>query len=287
MIIWAKMKLTAPSLLGGRFQMFPIALANPRWKQAIERPGPALRSYERLAAIYHEYAKGFCPNYAAFLTALGRKHRVELRSVLDLACGAGTISTQLAPLAAEVVGLDFSREMLAAAAKLCEAHGNVRFTQADFRNFELAQRFDAIVCGSDSLNYVAAPAELARVLECVARHLGPGGLFVCDALDHRGMRHYSDRFMPIQLDGTECALVLRYDSVNRVGNATVIFDSGTETHRRVPIEPEDVIATAATTGLTVLDWFSVAGFGLLKYGGIRNFYVLQKPAMVAEDAAAK
>jgi SAM-dependent methyltransferase len=275
-MIWAKMKLTAPSLLGGRFKMFPIAAASPKLKHAIEQPGPALRSYERLAAIYHEYAQSFCPNYAAFLQALAKKYQIELPSVLDLACGAGTITQQLAPLAGVVVGIDSSSEMLAAATELCKPLGNVRFMHVDFRNFEIGQRFDAVVCGSDSLNYVTEPAELVRVFECVARHLTPRGLFVCDALDDRGMRHYSGKFIPIQLNGTECGIVLRYDPAQRVENAIVVFPSGVESHRRVPIEPHDVIAAARTTGLTVLDWFSIAGFGLFQSGGIRNFYVLQR-----------
>ena len=278
MLFWAKIKLTAPCLLGGRFKMLPIAQAGPALKQAIERPGPSLRSYERLAAIYHEYAKSFCPNYAAFLHALARKCRIELRSILDLACGAGTITTQLAPLVREVVGVDSCPEMLAAAAKLCKPHGNVRLVESDFRDFDLGRRFDAVICGSDSLNYLAEPAELVRVFRCVARHLTPGGLILCDALDDRGMRHYSGKFIPIELDGTECGIVLRYDPVRREDNALVVFVSGIESHRRVPIEPDDVLRAVTDTGLTVLDWFSVAGFGLLKYGGVRNFYVLRRSA---------
>lgn len=278
-MFWAKMKLTAPSTLGGRFKPRPLALADPALREMIDRVEPKLRSYERLAALYHEYARSFCPDYVGFLQALGKKHCIELRSVLDLACGTGTLTTQLAKSSSHVVGLDLSEQMLAEARKRCQAQASVRFVQGDFRDFHLDERFDAVVCASDSLNYLEAHSELSLVFRCVARHLNPRGLFVFDALDDRGMRRGSGRFIPVQIDGTECSIVLRYDPEKRVENALAVFGSEVELHRRVPIEPADVLAAVEDTGLAVLDWFSVAGFGLLKYGGIRNFYVLQRPAI--------
>ncbi len=273
---WAKMKLTAPSMLGGRFKPRSLALADPALREMIDHAVPKLRSYERLAALYHEYARWFCPDYGAFLQALSKKHRLDLRSVLDLACGAGTLTTQLAKRSSHVVGLDLSEEMLAESRKRCQAQVNVRFVQGDYRDFQLDERFDAVICASDSLNYLAAPSELSLVFRCVARHLNSRGLFVFDALDDRGLRRGSGRFIPVQIASTECSIVLRYDPEKRVENALAIFGSEVELHRRVPIEPADVLAAIGDTGLAVLDWFSVAGFGLLRYGGVRNFFVLRR-----------
>lgn len=277
-MLWAKLKLTAPSMLGGRFTPRSLARASAALQETIERAEPKLRSYDRLAALYHEYARAFCPDYVGFLQSLAKKYRVDIRSVLDLACGAGTLTTRLAAWAPRVMGLDQSEAMLTAARKLCQAQSHVRFVAGDYRIFDLNECFDVVTCASDSLNYLHAPAELAQVFACVALHLNPGGFFVFDALDDRGFRRCSGKYVPIQIDGIECSIVLRYDSENRVENALAVFDSEVELHRRVPIEPDDVLRAVTDTGLTVLDWFSVAGFGLLKYGGVRNFYVLQRPA---------
>ena len=275
-MFWAKVKLTAPSMLGGRFKARPLSIASPGLRETVDHAEPKLRSYERLAALYHDYARTFCPNYVAFLASLAKKHGVEIRSVLDLACGAGTLTTRLATWASRVVGLDLSEAMLAAAGKTCQAHGNVRLVQGDYRDFTLPDRFDAVVCASDSLNYLHAPAELAQVFGCVARHLNPGGFFVFDALDDRGFRRYSDKYIPVQIDGTECSIVLRYDPENRVENSLAVFGNEVELHRRVPIEPDDVMKAAERNELVAIDWFSVAGFGLLKYGGFRNFFVMRR-----------
>ncbi len=275
-LLWAKIKLTAPCTLGGRFKPRPIASASAALRETIEWAEPKLCSYERLAALYHEYARSFCPGYLSFLRSLGKKHRVEIRSVLDLACGAGTLTTRLAACAPRVVGLDLSEAMLTAARTLCQAQSHVRFVAGDYRNFDLNECFDAVTCASDSLNYLHAPAELTQVFRCVGRHIDPGGFFVFDALDDRGFRRCSGKYVPIQIDGTDCSIVLRYDAENRVENALAVFGSEVELHRRVPIEPDDVLRAVKDTSLTVLDWFSVAGFGLLKYGGVRNFYVLRR-----------
>ncbi len=277
-MIWAKLKLTAPCVFGGRFKMLPLKMASTVLRQAIERQANRIRSYQRLAAVYHEYARSFCPDYVSFLKTLSKRHHCELRAVLDLACGAGTLTVQLASLAPRVVGVDRSPEMIDEAQRRCAGLEHVRFVRADFRDFDLADRFDSIVCASDSLNYIETTTELDQVLDCVARHLAPRGLFVGDALDDRGFRMYSGKFIPIQWNGTDCNIVLQYDAATRVSQSLVVFGSEVETHRRIPIEPDQMLAAAGRCGLTVLDWFSVAGFGLFKYGGVRNFYVLQKAA---------
>jgi SAM-dependent methyltransferase len=277
-MFWAKLKLTAPSLLGGRFQAIPLSQASAALKKSIDESTPGLESYERLASVYHEYARTFCPDYVAFLRALAKRHGIALRSILDLACGAGTLTIQLARLAARVTAIDVSEPMLGAARKLCGGLVNVEFVRADYRVFCLNERFDVVVCACDSLNYLTDPAELVRVFRCVSQHLNPHGLFVFDALDDRGFRQYSGRYVPIRVNGAAFSIVLRYDPKMRVDNSLVIIGEESELHRRVPIEPDQVQRAADVTGLAVLDWFSVAGFGLLKYGGVRNFYVLRGPA---------
>jgi SAM-dependent methyltransferase len=275
-MLWARVMLTAPSMLGNRFKSQPYSRASPALKQSVEQAKPDRPSYERLASVYHEYSQSFCPDYPAFLQALGRRHGVTFRSVLDVACGAATVTSRLAPWVPRVVGIDLSAAMLESARAVCREQPGVQFVQADYRQFDLNERFDAAVCASDSLNYLKEPRELQLVLACVARHLHPGGLFVFDALDDRGMRRYSDRFVAIRLGDRECTIVLRYDPARRVEESLVIFGSDVELHRRVPIEPADVLDAARAANLAVLDWFSIAGFGLLKYGGIRNFYVLRQ-----------
>ncbi|MDZ7269402.1 MAG: class I SAM-dependent methyltransferase [candidate division KSB1 bacterium] len=89
---------------------------------------------------------------------------VRNKNCLDLACGSGRYLNILRQRgAAQVLGLDFSREMLAAAS----AHHH-QLLQGDLRALPLAaESFDLVVCGlavGHVENLHAVLAEIARVL---------------------------------------------------------------------------------------------------------------------------
>ncbi len=274
-MLWARVRLAAPSMLGGRFRRLPCARITRSLQQRLAKPERVLRPYERLAAVYHELGRPVCPGYVPFLRTLASAQGNSLESVLELACGAGTLTTQLASIATRVVGIDLSPEMLCEARRRCRGQANVRLTEGDFRNFDEREQFDAVVCASDSLNYLRTPMELGQVFACIGRHLRPRGVLVFDALDDRGFRLYSGRVMRVRAENTEVEMVFRYDAKTRVAESVAIFGGEIEIHRRIPIELGDVVRATAGTQLRLRDHFSMVWLGLLRKGGIRNFYVLQ------------
>src|SRR5205085_2307385 len=150
-----------------------------RHQAKIEDFPPNINNYGRLASLWDDYAGWFVPEYDFFLASAGAYYGHPIQSVLDLACGTGLLTRRLAREAERVVGLDASESMLSVAGSSTPGH-NVRYVRGDFRDLHLDETFDAVVCGSDSLNYVQTPEELASVFRCVYRHLRPGGLFVFD-----------------------------------------------------------------------------------------------------------
>ncbi len=109
-------------------------------------------------------------------------HHLAPRTVLDLACGTGTVSRLLARRGYEVVGVDLASAMLRAAREKAESEGSdIPFYQQDAAELNLEpQRFDAVLCLFDSLNYILDPQRLAQAFARVARHLNPGGSFLFD-----------------------------------------------------------------------------------------------------------
>jgi len=91
--------------------------------------------------------------------------------VLDLGCGTGHLTRQIADAGVDVVGLDVSREMIEQARR---EHPTVRFEIADGHAFELGERFDAVFSNA-ALHWMP---ELDRVFSRVHAHLKPGGRFV-------------------------------------------------------------------------------------------------------------
>ena len=103
---------------------------------------------------------------------------VQLRGderVLDVGTGTGAVAFALAPLVAEVVGVDASPERIAAARRLAEDAPNVSFAEADAAAlpFEFGA-FDLVTCFR-TLHHVRRPevviAELVRVTRLEGRVL--------------------------------------------------------------------------------------------------------------------
>ncbi len=221
--------------------------------------GPELQPYQGLADAWDDYGSYWLPDYPRFLAALARQRGTPLRSVLDLACGTGLLTERLTRVSSEVVGLDASEPMVAFARSRCAALPGVELVSGDFRHFSLGRLFDAAVCASNSLNYVADRGELSDVFRAVGNHLRPGGLFAFDTTAACGMTSRGYEYLHFASDGHRFALRFSYDNARRVENAIAILPTGVEIHRRIPIDPADVTAAAEGTGLDVADHFSSRG----------------------------
>jgi trans-aconitate methyltransferase len=93
--------------------------------------------------------------------------------ILDLGCGTGHLTAQIAEAGAEVIGIDTAVAMIEQARK---AYPQLRFEIMDARNFTFAEPFDAVFSNA-VLHWVKRAGE---VIACVRRALKPGGRFVAE-----------------------------------------------------------------------------------------------------------
>jgi SAM-dependent methyltransferase len=101
--------------------------------------------------------------------------------VLELACGSGRLTVQLAQNGIDIVGADLSATMLDAARAKAEAAGlAVEFLLADMRSFDFGRQFSTILVPGNSLLHLLTLDDLKRCLGCVRRHLVEGGRLVFD-----------------------------------------------------------------------------------------------------------
>jgi SAM-dependent methyltransferase len=111
-------------------------------------------------------------------------------ALLEIACGAGRVAIRLAQDGVNVVGLDFSPKMLEVARQKSAGLQNIRWVEGDMRSFELDQTFGlrqtfslrqtfglAIIPGHAFQN-LNTSQDQAACLECIKRHLKPGGRLV-------------------------------------------------------------------------------------------------------------
>jgi SAM-dependent methyltransferase len=102
-------------------------------------------------------------------------------SILDLGCGTGRHSLELARQGFQVVGIDRTAMFLKEArTRAATEKLKVQFMEADMRTFASPEKFDAIVNLFTSFGYFEDPEDDRRVIKNVFVSLKPGGKFLID-----------------------------------------------------------------------------------------------------------
>ena len=101
--------------------------------------------------------------------------------VLDVPCGFGRHSGELARRGYAVVGVDLSPTMLGAARRTHRENARLRFVRGDMRRLAYRAEFDGLICLFTSFGYFGERENVAT-LRRFARALKPGGRLL---IDHR------------------------------------------------------------------------------------------------------
>jgi SAM-dependent methyltransferase len=120
----------------------------------------------------------------------------ELRpgqTVLDVGCGPGTITADLAALVApgQVTGVDTGDDILGRAAGTAAERGleNVRFTTADVHDLDFPDDSFDVVHAHQVLQHVGDPVQALREMRRVCR---PGGIVAARDSDYAAMTWYPE-----------------------------------------------------------------------------------------------
>lgn len=150
--------------------------------------------------------------------------------VLDLACGRGRHTLNLARLGYAMTGLDLSPRATEISSKRLHAEGHTaRFVTADMR-VPLPYRFNGIVNLFTSFGYFEGDEDNITVLASIRSMLQPGGFLVMDYLNAAWVR---DTLVPVEsgtLPGMEYS-IRRYIRGDIVYKEILITEADRETLR--------------------------------------------------------
>lgn len=148
--------------------------------------------YTRLASIYdHVMRHVNYERWARYLSDLFAKADFPVTSILDIACGTGSLLAHLHRLHFTVAGFDASFDMVSVARQKAKKQDRpLPLWQGNMGAFRVKQPFDACVCTYDSINYCLDLDGYLRVFNCVSESLRPGGLFIFDVCTERNSRKY-------------------------------------------------------------------------------------------------
>ena len=135
-------------------------------------------------------------------------------SVLDLGCGPGRYSVELALRGYAVVGLDINAEFVASAQELAAQEAvELELLTGDMREIPFRERFDLALSLGTSFGFFDDEADDRRVIAGVARSLKRGGRFVLE-MGNRDyfLGHFVARDWTRLEDGRTRILERRFDA---------------------------------------------------------------------------
>lgn len=141
-----------------------------------------MQPYTGFASVYDVFMDNVpYDEWADYIQKLLQKNKVENGLILELGCGTGSITRRLAGRGYDLIGIDYSEEMLQIAREKGEELGDkILYLCQDMREFELYGTVGAVISVCDSMNYILSEEELLQVFRLVNNYLDPQGVFIFD-----------------------------------------------------------------------------------------------------------
>ncbi len=138
-----------------------------------------MASYNIFAEFYDDLTQNVeYEKIAKYVSSFFKKYYPCGKTVLDLACGTGTLSKILNEEGYNIIGIDLSDDMLCIASS--KGVDNASFIKGDISSFALPQKVDYCVCSLDSINHLESIEQVGECFNCVYNSLNDGGIFVFD-----------------------------------------------------------------------------------------------------------
>jgi len=185
-------------------------------------------------------------------------------TVLDLACGTGSLSVLLAKKGLQVLGSDISEEMLTEAAdKAAECDAQPFFICQSMQSLRLPYPVDWIVSCLDSINYLTDPRDCRETFRRCYESLTPGGIFTFDVHAPQKLRAMDGQVWLDENEDTYCVWRTEFDEgenicyygVDLFTRAGKRWDRAFEEHRQYAYTPEELTRYLREAGFTGIRLF--------------------------------
>ena len=245
-------------------------------------------AYENLAGCYDQFTRDVdYVRWADYLERHFARSALPIHTVLDLACGTGSLTLELARRGYEMIGVDQSEEMLAQAAEKCRQASEIPplFLHQSMDKLDLYGTIDACVCCLDSVNYVTSPQKLERAFQRVHTFLMPGGLFMFDVNTPDKLRALDGQVFLDESADAYCVWRADYSARRRV--CTYVMDLFTlepdgrwsraeELHEEYAYEPDELEALLVRAGFSRIKQYGERKLRAPKAGEGRIFFAARK-----------
>jgi SAM-dependent methyltransferase len=248
-------------------------------------------------AIYSDYAEvydasgqlAFSLKMIPYLQQLLERHPAPGKTMLDLACGTGTVAISFAQEGWSVYGVDGSPRMLdQARLKAVEFGVSVAWSCQDMRRFVLPKPVHLATCLYDSMNYMLTGEDLSAVFRRVYANLAPGGLWILDMNTAYALATVWDDVTYFS-DSPDLSMVMksRYDERRQRATVTVtcfqrvndLYRKIAEEHTEQAYPPEQVSMYLVDAGFVLEGSYACFSMEPPRATTQRILWVARRPAL--------
>jgi predicted TPR repeat methyltransferase len=139
-------------------------------------------AYNKFAYIYDQLMDGApYKHWIEYIERISTTYQEEVKTILDVGCGTGTLAIPLAKEGYDVKGVDLSEDMLMVAQeKADQSKVRLQFFQQNMSELNGFYPTDLVTIFCDSINYLDSESNVKSTFESVYKNLRDGGLFLFD-----------------------------------------------------------------------------------------------------------
>ncbi len=189
--------------------------------------------YLAIAGVYDRLNKEIdYSKWASFFEDCFKKYgKNKPEIILDLACGTGRMTCEMASRGYDMIGVDGSVDMLSEA--YSKDTSGILYLCQDMRELELYGTVGATLCCLDSLNYLTEDGDLEKVFSLVHNYSDPDALFLFDVnSEYKFENIYSDNSYILEDENEDggaifCGWQNSYDKESKICNFYLsVFEEG-------------------------------------------------------------
>lgn len=224
-----------------------------------------MSAYESLAYSYDALTQDVpYGEVLDFVEGLLRRRGFRPETVLDLACGTGSLSVLLARRGYRVLAADASEDMLAMAYdKAAELENPPFFICQRMEALTLPAPVDLVVSMLDSLNYLTNPADARAAMGRIYENLTPGGTLIFDINTPEKLRGLDGQVFLDEDEDTYCVWRAEFDEAETIcyygidlfQRQGALWQRSFEEHREYAYTMDQLTGYLREAGFRTITWY--------------------------------
>lgn len=224
-------------------------------------------SYGSFAYVYDRLTENVdYKSYAAYIKRLFESYgkNINITSVLDVACGTGSLTEELALLGYDMIGADASPDMLMVAQeKKQENNLDILYLCQRAEELDLFGTVQGAVCTLDSINHITDEDTVIKAFQSISLFMEKDGVFIFDLnTEYKHREVLGDNTFVYDLDDVYCVWQNEYDVEEKLTHIFLdIFSEENGLYERFSEEFDERVYSHEK----VLKWLDKADFELVDY----------------------